>query len=348
MPNSPRPRMIANYAITYRCNSRCSTCSIWEMEDRSSEELTIGEICGFFEGEREFLSKVKTIQLTGGEPYLRNDIAEITEAIWSGIPRVFIWIATNGLLPEIIQRQTRRMIEKAGRGGVGVTVSLDGLGNVHDEQRGVEGAYSRAYETLCRLSKLREEYPSLRLSAGMTLTPHNQHQIKRALMTASHMGADFTVRPINISEVYYRNNRVAGKWENATLAAGLTAVARQSAKSKGALKAAPIISYLDKVSGYIATGRTRIPCSAATSSFYMNPVGDIYPCLFIGESLGNIREESMEQIWSSPSCIAIRNRIASGYCPGCLVECETMRDIRKDRVGLIAATLKGLRLSLSS
>jgi MoaA/NifB/PqqE/SkfB family radical SAM enzyme len=318
------------------------------MEDSSGEELTIGEIREFFEGERDFLSNVKTIQLTGGEPYLRGDIVDIAEAVWAGIPRAFIWVATNGLLPDVIQRQTGRMLDKSEKGGVGVTVSLDGLEHVHDEQRGVEGAYSRAFETLCRLSKLREEYPAMRLSAGMTVTPHNQHQIKKALMTASYIGADFTLRPINVSETYYRNRKVAGEWETATLAAGLKAVARQSAKSRGPIKAAPVISYLDKVSGYIATGRTSIPCSAATSSFYMNPVGDIYPCLFIGERLGNIRQESIERIWSSPSCKSMRERIKSRRCPSCLVECETMRDIRNDKIGLIAAAVKGLRLSLSS
>jgi Fe-coproporphyrin III synthase len=103
--------MIANFAVTYRCNSRCSTCGIWAMEDRSGDELTTGEVRRFFVGEKEFLSGVKTIQLTGGEPYLRGDIVEVAEALWRGIPGAFVWIATNDLLPETIEERTSEILD---------------------------------------------------------------------------------------------------------------------------------------------------------------------------------------------------------------------------------------------
>jgi MoaA/NifB/PqqE/SkfB family radical SAM enzyme len=233
MPVKLRPTMIANFAITYRCNSRCSTCGIWAMRDRSGEELTLGEIRRFFEAEKDFLSNVKSIQLTGGEPFLRSDIADIAEAVWHGVPRAFIWVATNGLLPEVIQSKTCDMLDRAGRGGVGVTVSIDGLEQIHDEQRGVEGAYARAFETLSRLAKLREKHPEMRLSVGMTITPHNQHQIKKAITTAEYHDADFTVRPANVSDVYYRNSEVVGEWDFDALASGLDAVASHFTRRRG-------------------------------------------------------------------------------------------------------------------
>ena len=47
--------MIANFAITYRCNSRCSTCGIWKTGAPTSGDLTLREIREFFEFEKDFL-----------------------------------------------------------------------------------------------------------------------------------------------------------------------------------------------------------------------------------------------------------------------------------------------------
>jgi MoaA/NifB/PqqE/SkfB family radical SAM enzyme len=338
--------MIANFAITYRCNSRCSTCNIWAQE-KHDRELTIGEIHGFFEGERNFLSKVRTIQLTGGEPYLRGDIAEIARAIWNGVPRAFIWVATNGLLPDTIQTKTSEMLE-AGRGGVGVTISIDGIGETHDKQRGIDGAYERAFETLYLLTRLKEKDPRLRLSIGMTITPHNQHQIGKALNLAKVLGVDFTMRPINVSEAYYRNAEPVGEWDLEAIQSGIDMVARYTIQRRGLARATPVISYLSRIPTYIKTRERHLSCSAGASSFFIDPTGDVYPCLFIDERLGSIREKSMSDIWTSSECGMMRKKVAEGHCPGCLVECEAMRDIRRDKGGLISAAAVGLRLSRSS
>ncbi|MFA5868588.1 MAG: radical SAM protein [Candidatus Bathyarchaeia archaeon] len=333
--------MIANFAITYRCNSRCSTCGIWAMDDRSKDELTLDEVREFFEGERELLSEVKTIQLTGGEPYLREDIVDVAKAVWRGIPWAFIWIATNGLSPETIAHRTSEILDRPDRGGVGVTVSIDGVDQTHDDQRGVKNAYPRAFETLYRLSRLRETHPDMRLSVGMTITPQNQHQIKQAMRVAEYHGADFTVRPANVSEAYYRNHGVEGEWDHRALRVGLRAVAEHHIRRRGPMRAAPVISYLRRIPTYISTGSRRLPCSAGSSSFFIDPYGAVYPCLFVNQKIGDIREKPLGETWWSREAEELRRGIAAGRCPGCLVECETMRDIRRDRVGLASAAFRG-------
>ncbi|MCX6648221.1 MAG: radical SAM protein [Candidatus Bathyarchaeota archaeon] len=334
--------MIANFAVTYRCNSRCSTCGIWAMEDRSRDELTLEEIEGFFEGEKELLSGVKTIQLTGGEPYLRDDIVGVAEAVWRGIPGAFVWIATNGLLPETIADRTADILSTPNRGGVGVTVSLDGVGQTHDDQRGVKDAYHRTFETLCRLSRLRETHPDMRLSMGMTITPQNQHQIKQAMKVAEYHDADLTVRPANVSEAYYRNRGVEGEWDHRALRVGLRMVTEHHIRRRGFIRAAPVISYLRRIPGYVSNGNRHLPCSAGSSSLFIDPYGAVYPCLFVNEKIGDIREKPLNETWRSSGAEEMRRRIAAGRCPGCLVECEAMRDIRRDRLGLASAALTGI------
>ncbi len=334
--------MIANFAVTYRCNSRCRTCGIWATGDRSRDELSIDEIEAFFEGEREFLSGVRSIQLTGGEPYLRENISAVAGAVWRGIPGAFIWVATNGLLPGDIADRTAQILNLPNRGGLGVTVSIDGVGRIHDDQRGIEGAYPRALETLNRLSRLREAHPDMRLSIGMTMTPQNLHQITQVLRVAESLDADLTVRPANYSETYYKNSGVEGEWDQQALRVGLRTVAGHYIKKRGFFRAAPVISYLRRVPGYTSGDSRRFPCSAGSSSFFLDPFGAVYPCLFIDRKIGDIREGRLSEAWQSDEAEERRRMVAGGHCPRCLVECETMRDVRKDVTGLALASWEGL------
>jgi molybdenum cofactor biosynthesis enzyme MoaA len=74
----PLPEMIANFAVTYKCNSRCKTCSIWKYES-NQRELAINEIRDFLTSNKELFRKIKTIQITGGEPYLRDDLDQVVK-----------------------------------------------------------------------------------------------------------------------------------------------------------------------------------------------------------------------------------------------------------------------------
>ena len=73
--------MIANFAVTYRCTSRCRTCSIWKMDQPERGELSLEEIRGLFSSNRGFLRDVRSIQITGGEPFLRADLPELVSSI---------------------------------------------------------------------------------------------------------------------------------------------------------------------------------------------------------------------------------------------------------------------------
>lgn len=73
------PTQIANFAVTYRCNSRCQNCNIWQKEPE--DELTLTEIIKFFTVNQDLLKKVKSVQLTGGEPFLRDDLPQIATSI---------------------------------------------------------------------------------------------------------------------------------------------------------------------------------------------------------------------------------------------------------------------------
>ena len=338
-----RPGMIANFAITYRCDSRCRNCNIWRTPDPGRGELTLGEIEGLFEKNMRFLSGVRSIQITGGEPFLRGDLPGVTAAIHSSLPRCSFWIPTNGLRPDLVGEMTEEILEGLDGWGLGVSVSLDGVGETHEAMRGVKGSYSLALATLESLSRLRGDYAALKVSVGMTVSADNSGEIARVLEIAKRYSVDFSLRPVNFSDIYYRNLPASSQLRATGLVDALRLVARSRVAERGLLRSLPTLRYLQGILDYLRRPGVRVQaCSAGEDSMFLDPHGDVYPCIVVGDRLGNVRESMLEEIWSSTEAREARTKIKEGQCPGCWVECESYRDILRDRLGLVRTALRAL------
>ena len=93
----PELTSIANFTVSNRCTGRCTTCNIWKMDPHL--DPTLKQVSDFFDENRETLRNLKFIQLTGGEPFLRDDLPEIASIVHEAALKCMIWLPTNGLLP---------------------------------------------------------------------------------------------------------------------------------------------------------------------------------------------------------------------------------------------------------
>src|SRR4030043_1193673 len=115
-----RPKEIT-LAVTYRCNSKCSMCNIWkitEFDDLPAEEYA------------KLPSSSLTINITGGEPFLRKDLVEVIRQIHKAAPNSRIVISSNGFLTDRITQvlsEVRKFHPK-----IGIGVSVDGIGEGHE------------------------------------------------------------------------------------------------------------------------------------------------------------------------------------------------------------------------
>ncbi len=333
--------MIANFAVTYLCNSRCHNCKIWKMPDPCSGELSLDEIKAFFGENRRFLRDVRSIQITGGEPFLREDLPEIVGEIRGILPGCSFWIPTNGMNPELVMSTTSTMLRKLDGKRLGVSVSVDGIRETHDAMRGVKGCYAAAMESLCALSSLRRVHPGLLISVGMTVTAENCLQIDSVFRLSEEFGADFSLRPVNFSDIYYRNEKTQLGIALDEIVPVIRRVARAHVKRHGLLKSIPTLRYLQGVVDYIRNPNERkLRCSAASDSMFLDPFGNVYPCIIMDRKMGNTREQHLEEIWLSEEAERTRELIGDGMCPNCWVECEAFRDIRRDRSGLLVTALR--------
>ncbi|MFZ2632639.1 MAG: 12,18-didecarboxysiroheme deacetylase [Desulfosalsimonadaceae bacterium] len=121
--------------ITRQCNLKCVHCYAHAKATLQENELTNAEGRQLIDD----LSNmgVPVLLFSGGEPLMRPDMPELAEyAVQKGMRAV---ISTNGTL---ITREIAQKLKKIGLSYVGI--SLDGMRDINDRFRGVEGAFDMA------------------------------------------------------------------------------------------------------------------------------------------------------------------------------------------------------------
>jgi MoaA/NifB/PqqE/SkfB family radical SAM enzyme len=133
--------------VTYHCNGRCTMCNIWQMPERpelTEEKLRLVAQDPIFGG-------IERLTLAGGEPSLRRDLVPLTGALVERMPRLrSVTLITNGLAVDRVLDDTRGLLALCSPRGmyVNISVSLDGVGVVHDGMRNVPGAFSHVERCL--------------------------------------------------------------------------------------------------------------------------------------------------------------------------------------------------------
>jgi radical SAM protein with 4Fe4S-binding SPASM domain len=124
---------------TPACNLKCKHCYFGACNERDTEELSTEEAKEFIDSLAEM--NVPVLVFSGGEPFFREDITELTRyATEQGLRPI---ASSNGTF---LTEQRAQAVADAGMQYVGI--SLDGIGATNDEFRGVDGAFERALEGL--------------------------------------------------------------------------------------------------------------------------------------------------------------------------------------------------------
>lgn len=193
----PLPTVL-QFPINDICNSRCGMCNIWQR--KRDHEITPQELRHAL-SDRLF-SRIQYVGLSGGEPTLRKDLPELAAALVESLPRLKgVGIITNAIrADDVIDRisSLARVIQSAGK-NFEVNISLDGVGDDHDKNRGVPGNFDSAVRVI---DAMRER--NLPVLIGCTLTPANANGADDLLAWCESRGLDrFEFRlGVEISRVY--------------------------------------------------------------------------------------------------------------------------------------------------
>ena len=159
------PRWITIFVTNY-CNARCEHCFYWSELNRKSPELSAGEFRRLFGSIRQ---PVRTVRLSGGEPFLRRDLEEIVLAADATRRIRKMAIPTHGMLRGLPAR-LEGLAPRLRHLHLNVSVSFDGLRARHDANRKIRNGFDLAVGNLKRLRRLQRECSRFSRSASISLT----------------------------------------------------------------------------------------------------------------------------------------------------------------------------------
>lgn len=326
----PRPSWLT-YLVTYRCNARCGMCDSWRM--KPGPELTPEQ------AERVFakIGRLDVIRLSGGEPFLRPDLPQIAEAALTACRPLVLHITTNGSFPERVVDFARHCSRPE---RLRFMVSFDGLEAEHDASRGAEVTFEKAFETARRLSELRGAL-RLEVSANHTvISPASLADHDRLCERLATIGVEPHVVLAYADSAMYsvklrgkradhlivpRGYPLHPRLRGADVAAFVARLQQRVGQFRDPMLRLAKRYYLRGLSqrlAHAARARPNPRCVALRSHIRLLPDGGVPVCQFNTERVGNLLEQSLEEVWRGPS--ARESRAWVDACPGCWAECEVM------------------------
>ncbi|MBN1906771.1 MAG: radical SAM protein, partial [Deltaproteobacteria bacterium] len=206
--NPMKPQAIS-LEITHRCIAKCIMCNIWRIP-KEEPELSIDEWLKFLSD--DFLSDVRELDITGGEPFLLDEI----DRLFSGITTLSrknlkkmksVAVTTNGFLTDRVIEKTEKILRDFSKAGLDLVMvcALDAIGEVHEKIRNVKDAFNRVNSTIDKLCELRGRYPNLIIGIKTTILPLNINELEDISKYTGERGLFTIMSPCIITSGRYLN-----------------------------------------------------------------------------------------------------------------------------------------------
>jgi len=263
-------------------------------------------------------SGLKDINITGGEPFLRQDIVEIVRNMREAAPNARFIMNTNGFMPHMVKKHLPGIL--AIDPNFAFRVSIDGIGDAHDAIRRIPGGYKKILESL----RIAKELGAKDLGIAFTLIDQNVDELPKVQKLADDMGVEFSMTVATNSIIYFGSGKESLRPKNPErleLRLNETAKKHLSRMSPKELMRG---WFIKRLISFVQTGKRALVCDAGTGFFYMDSLGNVYTCHLKPWKMGNIKNQSMEQILANQT---YAKRVAS--CDACWMVCTAKSMMRK-------------------
>jgi radical SAM protein with 4Fe4S-binding SPASM domain len=344
------PPYLISYAVTRKCNLKCMHCYSDALGEPAPDELSTEEAKRLLDEIADW--GIKLLIFDGGEPLCREDIFYLAKyASEKGLRTV---IGSNGTL---INMDVTKQLKYSGV--MAVQISIDGAkAQTHDWFRGEDGSFYKAMEgaKACKATGLPFQF-------GMTIRRGTLDEIPDMLKLAMDSGAtaaeffDLVQVPRVKKEI---PDEVLSPEERKKVMEWLAEAQRDCPiiiRVPGCPMYTLILQEKDiQPEHFPANLLKRIPyygrgCAAGIPNGYLTilPNGYVIPCMLLQIKIGNVREESITQIWDNSQVLSkLRNRnLLKGECNQCIYRdiCAGCRGRAYEETGDILATDPGCWLN---
>jgi len=316
------------FFVTNKCCLKCQHCFFWKELNNNVTELNLSEIKKIAQN----INKFTYLALTGGEPYLREDLLDIVCAFSNKIKNLSI--STNGYLTNKTIATTKEMLKKNNRINITIIVSIDGIKEKHDEIRGVKGSFDKAVETIIQLNNLKEKYSNLNVGISITYMKQNQNEIFKIYNYALKLKPD----SISIALVRGDARNPISKEVNIN---NYRKIYQQMDKDFMSGKLPGYSGFF--ISDFVIAMRMLLwrltlkiyhkkryisPCYAGMLSGIIYANGDVFPCELLNKKVGNIKDfnYNFKKLWLSEKAKEINKFIKNSKC-FCIHDCNLICNI---------------------
>ena len=274
--------------VTYRCNARCTMCNRYKCPSKPEEEISIETI--------KKLPKKYLTNITGGEPFIREDIKDIVRELYKKSDRIVI--STNGFF-------TDRIIDLCNEfPNVGIRISIEGLEDTNNKIRGLQDGYNRGYNTLKKLVEMK--HPDV--GFGMTVQDANAKDLVPLYEKANELNMEFATASLHNSFYFVEAKNIIK--DRMMVAKEFEKLINELLKSNSPKKW--FRAYFNHgLINYIFGQKRLLPCDMAFDTFFIDPYGDVMPCNGTKdkEVMGNLNNQTWDELWNSEQAEKVRNKV---------------------------------------
>ena len=308
------------FNCTFVCDARCEMCNNWKRGDRQSD-MTLGDI------ERVFSSslwrRLENVHISGGEPTTRNDLVDITRVILDKLPRLRkLGLNTTGLTPHRAIPMLTDIVKLCADRDVILSfrVSIDGIGQMHNDVRQVPRGFEKAGETICAMQALQQQF-QFNFGISTTIFSLNMDDAENILMWARRQNLDIVFNMVRFTDPMLGNGALADTCQP---------IGEDEERMRhfflDRIRTDPLLdgqSYIYMhYADMIANGYHRLaPCPFQTEGVMLNPDGGFFFCEN-SELVGNVRDEDPNEIYFRQSSRSHLEHVKQAQCPTCVSPCQ--------------------------
>jgi MoaA/NifB/PqqE/SkfB family radical SAM enzyme len=303
----PTPKFLVLF-INSICNMKCQHCFYWTSLNKK-DDLTKEEI---FTLSRS-LGKLENLNLSGGEPFLRPEFAEICRQFIQHNQVRQIYVPTNGFYTEKTVKAVTDVLAEQELDILAIELSLDGMPEFHDKMRVTNNAFKNAMATYEALVEVQKRDPRLRIHANSTAMDTNLDEIKQlstylydrcpemdhhnlAIIRGDRKNPSLALPVLKEYEALY--DYISRLW-----------LPREQERYGSIVE--PMLQWT-KVKT-LEQGKQVTPCTAGRLSAVVYANGDVSACE-LQSPIGNLRNNSFTEIWESTQAEKLRRSIANKEC----------------------------------
>lgn len=274
--------------VTYRCNARCNMCSRYKAPSRPEEEISVETI--------RKLPKMYFTNITGGEPFIREDLRDIVAELRKISDRIVI--STNGFFTDRIVKLCEEFND------IGIRISIEGLEETNNAIRGLDDGFNRGLTTLKKLVEMGMKD----VGFGMTVQDMNAKDLVPLYEISNEMGMEFATASLHNSFYFVENKNIIHDRE--MVAANFEKLINRLLESNSPKKW--FRAYFNHgLINYIYGEPRLLPCDMSFDTFFIDPYGDVMPCNGTKnkEVMGNLNTQTWDELWNSAQAEEVRRKV---------------------------------------